>query len=84
MAESPELAAIEQIVGALHGATKGVSAGDLHAGMLRFAMALDSTLPAWLTLTLIEKVEERMRQLKGRWKATPYGGRMQLDWPLQA
>lgn len=27
------------------------------------------------------RVHERIRQLRGRWKATPYGGEMTLDWP---
>lgn len=27
------------------------------------------------------RVYERVRQLRGRWKATPYGGQMELVWP---
>jgi len=78
--ESSELAAIEQLVGALHGATKGRSPEELVAGMRRFANALDASLPDWLTEDFVARVQERLRQLRGRWNATPYGGSMDLDW----
>jgi hypothetical protein len=78
--ESAELAAIEQLVGALHGATKGQSPAELIAGMRRFATALDAPLPDWLTEPLVTRVQERLRRLRGRWNATPYGASMDLDW----
>jgi len=78
--ESGELAAIEQLVGALHGATKGRSAAELVAGMRRFAEALGSPLPDWLTEEFVTRVKERLRHLVGHWKATPYGGSMDLEW----
>ena len=37
--------------------------------------------PAWFTLELVGRVQERMRRLVGQWKATPYGSAMELDWP---
>ncbi len=30
---------------------------------------------------LAARVHERIRQLRGHWKATPYGGEMELIWP---
>lgn len=30
---------------------------------------------------LAMRVHERVRQLRGHWKSTPYGGRMELIWP---
>jgi hypothetical protein len=30
---------------------------------------------------LAARVHERIRRLRGRWKATPYGGEMELVWP---
>lgn len=30
---------------------------------------------------LAERVHERIRRLRGHWKATPYGGDMALAWP---
>jgi hypothetical protein len=77
----PERAAIEQIVGALHGSTKGLSAAELAAGMRRFAESLGQPLPAWLTEAFILAVQERLRQLVGRWRATRYRETMELDWP---
>ena len=32
---------------------------------------------------LAARVHERVRQLRGHWKGTPYGGEMELDWPEQ-
>jgi len=78
---SPELAEIEQVVGALHGGTKGQSAVQLIAGMRRFAQALGQGLPAWLSETMLAGALERLRQVQGRWRATPYGGTLELDWP---
>jgi hypothetical protein len=77
----PDLATIEQIVGALHGSTKGIDAADLIAGLRRFAAALDQTLPDWANEALIVGVQERMRRLQGHWRATPHGGVMELAWP---
>ena len=76
-----DLAMIEKVVGAMHGATKGIPAGELFAGMQRYATASDRAWPAWLTLPFVEAVIEHMRKLRGRWAATPLGASMVLDWP---
>ena len=78
--ESAELAAIEQLVGALHGATKGRTPEELVAGMRRFAEALGQELPDWLTESFVGRVKERLRRFVGHWNATPYGSSMALDW----
>jgi hypothetical protein len=75
-----EMAAIEQIVGALSGAVKGRSAAEMVAGMRRFAAALGATMPDWLTEPFVEAVQERMRRLLGHWRATPHGATMNLEW----
>ncbi len=80
-AAAAELAAIERLVGALHRVTKGQAAGDLVAGLRRFAASLGTTIPPWLTEPLVEAVEGRMRRLVGRWRATRHGEAMDLDWP---
>jgi len=82
VAEKPEMGAVEQIVGALHGVTKGVSAAELVSGMRRFAEALQATMPDWLTEQFVVAVQERLRKLVGQWKATPHGGTMALKWPV--
>jgi hypothetical protein len=78
---SPEMAAIEQIVGALTPSVKGRSAADVVAGMNRFASSLGTTMPSWLTESFVLAVQERMRQLFGRWNATPCGSALDLAWP---
>jgi hypothetical protein len=37
--------------------------------------------PASASQDLAKRVHERVRQLRGHWKATPYGGEMELVWP---
>jgi hypothetical protein len=54
---------------------------DLTAGMRRFAAALGTSLPDWLTEDFVVRVQERVRGLVGHWNATPYGGAMELEWP---
>ena len=76
-----DLAAIEQIVGALHNVTKGRSPAEVATGIRRFADALGATTPEWLDEAFITAMQERMRRLEGQWKATPFGGAMQLAWP---
>ena len=76
-----EMAAIEQVVGALSESVKGRPAAQIVAGMNRFAASLGATLPAWLSESFVLAVQERMRQLLGRWKATPRGATLDLPWP---
>jgi hypothetical protein len=76
-----EMAAIEQVVGALTPSVKGMSAAEVVAGMNRFASSLGATLPPWLTERFVLAVQERMRRLVGRWKATPRGSALELSWP---
>ena len=71
---------IEKMVGVLSGATKGQSAHQILAGLQRYAEATESPLPPWVTERFVEAVQERMRRLVGRWKATPFGGAMELAW----
>jgi hypothetical protein len=78
-----DMQAIEQVVGAISASVKGRSATEVVAGMRKVASALGSTLPAWLTETFVVAVQDRMRQLLGRWKATPRGSTLDLDWELR-
>lgn len=79
-----EVAITERVVGALQGALKG---DDFNAEAFAAAMAdyLDlygERPPRWLTPDFLARVRERMRQLTGRWKATPFGETMELVFPL--
>ena len=79
--DGPDMAVIEQIVGALHGVGKGPSPTELVSGLRRYAASLEKSLPTWVSEELVVAVKERMRKLSGHWRATAYGGRMELEWP---
>jgi hypothetical protein len=79
-AEAPEMAGIERVVGALSAAAKGMPGARVIAALQSYAESLDAPLPQWLTESLVVAVQGRMKQLVGRWKATPYGGQMELEW----
>jgi hypothetical protein len=82
-AEAPQMLLIEQIVGALSGVTKGVSADVVFASFRDSATSAGMVIPAWLTSEFVAAVQERMRRLLGHWKATPYGEVMDLPWPRE-
>lgn len=79
--EGENLAAIEQIVGALHTSAKGPPSDELVKGLRRFAESLGGSLPSWVTPELVTRVREAMRRLEGHWQATPYREVMELPWP---
>jgi hypothetical protein len=81
MAEAGEdLLLIEQIVGALSNAVKGLTAARMMEGFRNFARARGAPLPAWLDEAFIVRVQERMRRLLGHWRATPRAGTMEIAW----
>jgi hypothetical protein len=80
-AEWPELMEVERVVGALHGLDGGRSAEAVVGALRTYCTALGETMPAWLTPALVAAVAERMRELTGRWRATPFGRAMELAWP---
>ena len=82
--DGEDLAAIEQIVGALHTSAEGPAVGELVQGLRRFAESLGGSLPAWVTPELVTRVRESMRRLEGHWRATRYGDVMELPWPKPA
>ena len=79
-----EIAITERVVGALTGALK---TEDLDADVVLDQARADFALigeraPRWLTAELVARVCERMRDLDGRWRATPVGDTMELRFPL--
>ena len=73
----------ESVVGPLQGALKGVVDSDAFVTRFRAAQqSIGSTAPAWLTPELIARVLERLHQLQGQWRATPFGETMELSFPL--
>jgi hypothetical protein len=82
--EAAEMATVERFVGALSGAVKEVPAAHLIAGIRRYASAMDSDIPPWLTEAVVADAQERLRRLIGAWRATPVGAALELDWPANA
>ena len=71
---------VEGIVGVM----TGVSELPLEQAMAKlrwFSESQGQALPDWCTETFVAEVGGRMRQLLGRWKATPYGESMEIVWP---
>jgi len=80
-----EVAVTEALVGALTGALKSETfdADGFIGEFNDYAAMLDLPPPRWLTPQLVQAVRERMRQLEGRWRATPFGDTMELGFPLR-
>lgn len=77
--EGGEAMAIESVVGPLQGALKGeVDAEAFVARHRAMQRNMGSQSPDWLTAELITRVLERLRQLQGQWRATPFGETMEL------
>ncbi len=77
-----EVAITERVVGALQGA---MEAEDLDpdafvAAVTDFLDLYDERAPRWLTRQFVLAVRDRMRGLMGRWKATPFGETLQLEF----
>jgi hypothetical protein len=76
-----DMATIEQAVGALTGAAKGVEAAVVMEGLHRWLEAQERQPPPWLDVAFIIRVQERMRRLMGHWRATRHGQTMAVTWP---
>ena len=78
-----EVAITERVVGALTGALQAEALDDATfvARASEFLDIYDERAPRWFTPTFVAAVRERMRQLMGRWKATPFGVTVELTFP---
>lgn len=78
-----EIAITERVVGALTGALQqeDLDAEDFVAQVTEYLDIFEERAPRWFTPAFIAAVRERMRQLTGRWKATPFGEAMELEFP---
>jgi hypothetical protein len=78
-----EIAITERVVGALTGALQreGLDDDAFVAEATAFLEIYDERAPRWFTPDFVAAVRERMRQLLGRWKATPFGEPMVLVFP---
>ena len=78
-----EIAVAERIVGALQGALAQdeLDEAAFLAQVTEHLELFDERAPRWLTPAFVAAVRERLRQLTGRWKATPFGETMELEFP---
>lgn len=79
-----EIAITERVVGALTGALTGedLDADAFVEQATEYLDLHDERAPRWFTPALVLAVRECMRQLEGRWRATPFGETMELRFPL--
>ena len=77
-----EPATTEAIVGCFTGlAHDRATPSEAIDAVRRLFEAQGRGLPAWLTEDFATTVKEKLRRLKGEWKAVPYGGTMELAFP---
>jgi hypothetical protein len=74
---------VEGIVGLMSG-VMDLPADRALARLRWFSESQRQAPPEWCTEQFVSAVSERMRQLKGQWKATPYGHSLEIDWPETA
>ena len=79
-----EVAITERVVGAMQGALADDDLDpDAFVGQVtEFLDLYDERAPRWFTPAFVLAVRERLRQLLGRWKATPFGETMELTLAL--
>ena len=70
---------VEGIVGVMTGVVE-LPAGDAFAKLLWLCESQRRDPPDWCTDSFVADVIEQMRRLQGRWKATPFGEAMEIDW----
>ena len=70
---------VERIVGVMSSVV-GMPADQAFARLAWFSETQGQKPPEWCTPTFVAEVCELMRQLQGRWRATPYGESMTITW----
>ncbi|HWF77619.1 MAG TPA: hypothetical protein VN694_10640 [Caulobacteraceae bacterium] len=77
-----EIAITERVVGALQGALAQDDLDEItfQAQVAEYLELFDERAPRWFTPAFVASVRAQMRQLNGRWKATPFGETMELEF----
>jgi hypothetical protein len=70
---------VEGVVGVMTGVVE-MPPDQAFERLCWFRESQNQELPAWCTRNFVGEVAERMRQLMGQWKATPYGESMEIQW----
>jgi hypothetical protein len=72
---------VERTVAVLQGpAAAQEDPAIVHARILDLLAVQGASPPSWFTVPFVARVNERVRRLQGHWKATPFGGSMELTW----
>ncbi|HEY8519719.1 MAG TPA: hypothetical protein VIN61_06540 [Gammaproteobacteria bacterium] len=84
--EGPEAGQTELVVAMLQGVFNAVDHGghDPQALFSRIVAGFDALgreRPPWLTAELIGRILERLRSVRGRWRATPFHSTLELEFP---
>lgn len=75
----------ESVVGPLQTAIRGEVDAEVFVARIReVRRQLERPALAWLTPEIVAGAVACYRRLAGRWKATPFGETMVLDWPDQS
>lgn len=78
-----ETGRVEKVVAMLQGALKGEVDTTAFVERARAAfVAVDEAAPDWLTPEVVARSLEILRRLQGRWRATPFGGVMELAFSM--
>ncbi|MEM7205204.1 MAG: hypothetical protein AAF628_33425 [Planctomycetota bacterium] len=78
-----ELVITETVVGPLQGAwRRGLDPVRFVAELRRHRDQVGAACPAWLDVDLVARVQERLRQLEGQWRGTPFGEALTLRFPV--
>ncbi len=77
MTEAPgsELAVVERLVGPFQSLWKGA------LDPARYVELAGAAAPGIVDAAFVARVQERLRALVGRWRATPFRAGMELEWP---
>ncbi len=74
---------VEYVVGPLQGALKGeIDPTDFVTRLRAVQSSMGHEMPAWLTADMIGDALEKLRQLRGQWKARPFGETMELRFDV--
>lgn len=78
-----ETGRIEKVVAMLQGAAGDELDAAAFVEQARGAfLALDERPPDWLSVGVIEGAAARLRALRGRWRATPFGESMEFEFSV--
>lgn len=77
-----EAATVEAVVGCFTGLAQDRATPEESIDAVRRILEPQGRQPPpWVTLEFAVAVQEKLRRLKGEWKALPYGGTMELQFP---